>query len=199
LKLKSKTVLISAGYKGSDEHHWQSWIQHRVPHSYRVKQSWNDPQIKVWADNIGQHIDEAIGAVVIVAHSFGCLASVLAASTRAEKVAALMLVAPADPRRFCEQGLIHELAPSTPVSGIDYLLPQTVLRIPSLMITSTDDPWLSETNAVQLASRWGSKLVVLERAGHINVASGFGTWPAGLQYLNELRAQTQFSVLGDFK
>ncbi len=36
------------------------------------------------------------------------------------------------------------------------------------------------------ANLWGSEFVSLGDAGHINVASGYGPWPQGLQILNTL-------------
>jgi pimeloyl-ACP methyl ester carboxylesterase len=58
-----------------------------------------------WDQAVRDGIDQAPGPVWLVAHSFGCLAAVLAASSRPERVAGLMLVAPADPERFTPQGL----------------------------------------------------------------------------------------------
>jgi predicted alpha/beta hydrolase family esterase len=37
-----------------------------------------------------------------------------------------------------------------------------------------------------LAAAWGSRFVLLEKAGHINADAGFGPWPAGERLLAEL-------------
>jgi predicted alpha/beta hydrolase family esterase len=42
--------------------------------------------------------------------------------------------------------------------------------------------------AAALARAWGSRLVTLEGAAHINADAGFGPWPEGRQLLAELTA-----------
>jgi predicted alpha/beta hydrolase family esterase len=39
------------------------------------------------------------------------------------------------------------------------------------------------------ARAWGSELVRLQNAGHINIESGFGAWPLGLALLQSLTEQ----------
>ena len=48
--------------------------------------------------------------------------------------------------------------------------------------------------ARDLARAWGSDLVDMGLAGHINVASGFGPWPYGKELRDDLdlRAARQF-------
>jgi len=46
-----------------------------------------------------------------------------------------------------------------------------------------------------LADRWGSLLINAGRSGHINVESGFGPWPDGLNMLRSLqRVQDSFPL-----
>jgi predicted alpha/beta hydrolase family esterase len=42
--------------------------------------------------------------------------------------------------------------------------------------------------AQQFAAAWGSRLVNIGNAGHINTASGFGDWPAGLELLHQFES-----------
>jgi hypothetical protein len=48
-----------------------------------------------------------------------------------------------------------------------------------VLVASTDDPWLPFHRALEWSGFWKSKLVVMDRAGHINAASGYGPWPEG--------------------
>lgn len=44
--------------------------------------------------------------------------------------------------------------------------------------------------------RWGSRLVHIGRAGHINAESGFGPWPQGLELLRTLQQAQDDLPLG---
>jgi hypothetical protein len=46
------------------------------------------------------------------------------------------------------------------------------------------------------ADRWGSRLVHIGRAGHINAESGFGPWPQGLELLRTLQQAQDDLPLG---
>jgi hypothetical protein len=67
-------------------------------------------------------------------------------------------------------------------------MPMMRLPFPSIVVASTDDPFVSLDRATAFSTAWGSRLVVLERAGHINADSGHGPWPEGRRLLDELRA-----------
>jgi predicted alpha/beta hydrolase family esterase len=62
------------------------------------------------------------------------------------------------------------------------------LPFPSVVVASTDDPFASLDRSRAFAAVWGSRLVTLERAGHINADAGFGPWPEGRRLLDELIA-----------
>ncbi|MCK9910359.1 alpha/beta hydrolase, partial [Microbacteriaceae bacterium K1510] len=44
-------------------------------------------------------------------------------------------------------------------------------------------------SAAAWADAWGSQLINLGAAGHINVSSGHGAWPRGLDIYSSLRGQ----------
>ncbi|MBS1187021.1 MAG: esterase [Burkholderiaceae bacterium] len=184
--MTSLTTLVVPGYHGSGKGHWQSWIEQRLQHCQRVQQDWEHPILAYWAQNIRCAIDEAPGPVWLIAHSFGCLATVAAASDRPQKIAGLMLVAPASPERFTPGGAMLE-GESKQVENVRDLLPAARLPFPSLMIASTNDPFMPHAGAQALAIQWGSDFVTLENAGHINIASGFGPWPEGLEMFRQFQ------------
>ena len=185
-----QTVLIVPGYRGSGAGHWQTWLEQALPEAHRVGGiDWDQPVLARWAVRVRQAIDAATGQVWIVAHSFGCLASVVAAADRADRVAGLLLVAPADPERFHLLGLRDGRKLFASVAGH---LPAAPLRCPSMLVASRSDPWLSVAAAQDWAARWGSRFIDVGEAGHINVDSGHGPWPLALNLLAQLRmAETE--------
>jgi predicted alpha/beta hydrolase family esterase len=54
------------------------------------------------------------------------------------------------------------------------------------VVASTNDPFARLDRAKTFATAWGSELVILESAGHINAASGHGPWPEGERLLEKL-------------
>lgn len=187
------TPLIVPGFHGSGPSHWQSWLQDRVPQARRVAGiDWERPVLADWAAAVGRGIDTAPGPVLVVAHSFGCLASVCAAARRPQRVAGLMLVAPADPERFSPAGLREEAQDS-----ISHAIPDRPLGMPCLVVASTNDPWVRLSSAAYWADKWGGSMVNVGAAGHINVDSGHGPWPQGIELLDALRATCDGLPLGN--
>jgi predicted alpha/beta hydrolase family esterase len=166
------TTLIVPGLHGSGSDHWQSWFERQIPDSVRVEQSdWGTPDLSLWAAQVHQALNRNSGRIYIVAHSFGCLAAVQTAHDYGERIAGLMLVAPADPARF----------------GLQNVITNGVLGAHSVVVASTNDPWMPIDRATSWAEAWGSELINLGAAGHINVSSGYGAWPRGLAIYRSLR------------
>jgi len=76
------------------------------------------------------------------------------------------LVAP--PSLTCN---LEELSSFFPVAVLNDLFAQSVT-----LITSTNDPYLSQDEALSLAEVLDVSHTILENAGHINAASGYGEW-----------------------
>ena len=116
---------------------------------------------------------------MLAAHSMGCIAVVHWAATTAnanKRVAAALLVSPPDVE-----------AETIPVEPTGFA-PCPLIRLPfkSIVVASTDDPFATLERARVFAEAWGSELVILESAGHINAASGYGPWPEGERLLDKL-------------
>ncbi|WP_434617562.1 alpha/beta hydrolase [Tabrizicola sp. M-4] len=58
--------------------------------------------------------------------------------------------------------------------------------MPATVVASRHDPWMTVGQSSHLAKVWGAELVDLGLAGQINVASGFGPWPAALTLRDHL-------------
>ncbi|HTG38160.1 RBBP9/YdeN family alpha/beta hydrolase, partial [Sphingomonas sp.] len=91
-------------------------------------------------------------------------------------VAGALLVAPADVDR---PGAHPDLAAFKPS-------PRQLLPFPSIVVASSDDPWIAVEQAHNLASRWGSHFIDVGPQGHLNAASGIGGWIEGQELLNRV-------------
>ena len=63
-----------------------------------------------------------------------------------------------------------------------------------VVVASTNDPFCPIRTAGAYARSWGSEVVRLQNAGHINVESGHGEWPLGLALLQSLMAEHSWSA-----
>ncbi|MEG0340975.1 MAG: alpha/beta hydrolase [Acinetobacter sp.] len=169
-------TIIVPGVGGSDSDHWQSWLQRELMSCSRVQQKdWNLPILKDWMKSFVTLVAKTEAPIQIVAHSFGCLTSVAALAQHPEltsKIKKLILVAPANPARFGANGF----ARNSPNDYATYFH-QLKIAVPTEMIISENDPWLNFDDALALAKAWRIKPRNLGQVGHINVASGFGSFP----------------------
>lgn len=175
--------LIVPGVGGSNEQHWQSWIENRLSNCTRVQQNWDthilDEWVEQWIQTV-QSLDEHVDLQVI-AHSFGCLTSIAALNKYPQlisRVKKLILVAPANPSRFAKTGFSHHS-----VETYSSFFEQLKITVPTTMIISENDPWLSFSDAKHFANHWNVATVNLGRVGHINVDSGFGAFPELIPHL----------------
>lgn len=160
-------VLIVPGLRNSGPAHWQTLWQTRHAHARVEQADWSTPRLADWTAALDRHIRTAARKVVLVAHSFGCLAAIQRLGERSSDVGAALLVAPADPDKF---GLAGELRLGR-------------LPVPTILVASVNDPWLSYDRAAGMAERLGAVLVNAGAAGHINAESGYGEWPEGERLL----------------
>jgi len=163
--------VLVPGFKDSGPEHWQSYWQRRTPVFQRIIQRrWDEPDIEHWVDAIVRLLAAGGRPAVLIGHSLGALASACVAADGHERVAGLMLVAPAEPTRFEAEARVPGLS----------------LSVPTLIVASEDDPLMSLRRAEHWARVWGADLVDLGEAGHVNAEAGFGPWPHGLRLLAEL-------------
>jgi predicted alpha/beta hydrolase family esterase len=170
----SYRVLIVPGFHGSGDAHWQTLLEKQLPNAQRVARvDWEMPVVKAWAKAVTRALDEDPVPTVIVAHSFGCLASAVAIANRPNLDLAAVFVAPAQPDRFAPFGVRDN--PALP--SIAQYLPDGPLNVPGLLIGSQNDPWMKLQHAYAWARRWNLVFHDAGLAGHINVESGYGPWP----------------------
>lgn len=191
-------TIIVPGVGGSEQAHWQSWLQGQLMSCSRVQQKdWNHPVLQDWVAQFVKTVSSIQDDLQIVAHSFGCLTTVAALALHPElnrKIKNLVLVAPANPARFGEHGFAQN---ST--TNYQAFFHQLNIRVPTTMLISENDPWLAFEDAKQLADAWKLSAVNLGPVGHINVASGFGPFPEIFNYLISENAMQHINIADDSK
>ncbi|GAA0734921.1 RBBP9/YdeN family alpha/beta hydrolase [Sphingomonas japonica] len=174
-------VLTVPGLGGSGPAHWQSLWEETRPDTARVELGmWNAPHRNAWVTKLDQAIRAAGRPVVLAAHSLGCLAvawwAELASQPFGFPVAGALLVAPADVDRADAHPDLCAFAPA----------PRKLLPFPSILVASSDDPWIDLSRADQLAAQWGSHFVDAGPQGHLNATSGIGWWSEGQALLDRV-------------
>jgi predicted alpha/beta hydrolase family esterase len=174
-------VLILPGLGNSGPGHWQSLWELDDPSCRRVLQDdWDAPDCAAWVARLAEALESVAGPVVLAAHSAACAMVAhwaVDAGAGLVKVRGALLVAPSDPA-----------GPNYPAGPAGFApVPQVPLPFASITVASDNDPYVTLERARQYAAAWGSELVVLPGAGHINVASGHGAWPEGRKLLSRLR------------
>ena len=169
-------VLTVAGLGSSGPRHWQThWERdnptwRRVPH-----REWEAPSCADWLADLEAAVAACERPPVLAAHSLGCsLVAHWAHSGSRSKIAGAFLVAPSDVE-----------SPAHPAGPVGFSpMPLMRLPFPSTVVASTNDPYVSLARATSFARHWGSQLVTLENAGHLNSDSGHGPWADGAELLH---------------
>jgi uncharacterized protein len=177
MKSSETEILVIAGYEGSGDVHWQQRLISKLSAAKLVEQDdWLYGSLAKAVDAIVRAVSRAEKPVVFVAHSAGC--SLVAHATQAliaagtvSKVKGAFLVSAPDPEIL---KTLSGLDPEFPN------VPRKVLSFPSVLVSSSNDPFCSQAVSKQLAAAWGAEWVDAGEAGHINTASGHGPWPEGL-------------------
>lgn len=171
------TILILPGLGNSGEGHWQTLWQQQFGFE-RVEQSeWEKPVCDEWIDTIDAAVmQHDLINVILVAHSLANTTVAAWTKKYSRKIKAALMVAPAD----------TEAANYPP--GTTGFNPMCLdkLPFPSITVMSDNDFYVKPERATYFAYCWGSRRVSIGNAGHINVASGYGKWEQGLEYLKAL-------------
>ncbi len=171
-------VLIVPGLGGSGERHWQTHLERSRPDALRVHQAdWDRPHFGHWTKMLGAAV-EAMPGAILVAHSLGCALVAHLVRQRPElAIGGALLVAPADVDAMpCVKEQLREFAP----------MPREVLPFPSVVVASTNDPFMHIARAQELANDWNADCIDIGRCGHINVESGHGPWALAEEIVNNL-------------
>ncbi|MGW1106393.1 RBBP9/YdeN family alpha/beta hydrolase [Streptomyces sp. NPDC002540] len=118
---------------------------------------------------------------MLVAHSLGCwAASAWLDKNPSSLVSGAFLVAPPDP---------HGPAFPRRAAATFSEVSAQPLPCPALVVGSADDPYCTCEAAAGFAARWGARWHLVGACGHINSASGLGSWRHGRELLDSLTQQ----------
>ncbi len=70
-------------------------------------------------------------------------------------------------------------------------IPRVPFPVPTLVVASTDDPYMAFDRARGFAESWGADFCDAGALGHINADTKLGFWPQGLLMLGQLLARIE--------
>lgn len=173
------TLLIVPGLGDSGEEHWQNYWLNKFENAQKVNQKdWDKPVLSDWMHSLGTSINAIDGKIIIVAHSLAAsLITHWSATNKNYKIAGALIVGPADvdsPSHTPEE--IRNFSP----------IPLLKLEYPSIVVASSNDPFVSVEKAIFFAEKWGSCFINIGAKGHINSASQLEYWEEGQEILKSL-------------
>jgi predicted alpha/beta hydrolase family esterase len=176
--MQAPRLLLLPGWQDSDLGHWQSrWEQ--LHGARRVMQDdWWWPRRGDWMARLEETLLADERPAVLIAHSMGCalVAAWAAHSRHVGLVRGALLVAPPDIERADMPPQLQSWAP----------IPRIRLPFGSVAVLSDNDPCCAMDRGRALAMAWGSRVVELKGAGHVNTDSGLGDWAEGWQLALDL-------------
>lgn len=169
---------IVPGLGNSGPEHWQTFFENSAGNFRRIEQQeWDAPDCSDWIAAIDKAVDGYDPAtIILIGHSLGCVTIAHWANKYKRIIKGALLVAPSD---------IENPVYTFPATGFAPI-PLDKINFKTIVVASTDDPWVLLARATQLANSWGSGLVNIGNAGHINAASGHWQWNEGLAILKTL-------------
>jgi uncharacterized protein len=113
---------------------------------------------------------------ILIAHSAGCITTVVWAARHTGPVRGALLVTPP-----CIDGFEPDVA-----SDLSWVVPRSRLPFRAVVVASRTDPYTTFAQFERCAEDWGADLFDAGDVGHLDTASGFGPWPDGEQLVGEL-------------
>ncbi|MDB2385199.1 alpha/beta hydrolase [Polaribacter sp.] len=172
-------LVIIPGLGGSGEKHWQSFWLKKFDNSIAIIQdNWDAPKLDIWLTRLNDTISKIDTPIILVAHSLGVsLVLHWANEYNNPNIKGALLVAPADvdsPEHTPE--IVRNFAP----------MPLSKLPIPSIVIASENDEYVSISRAKFFSQKWGSDFINIGTKGHINSDSNLKYWEKGQEILEKL-------------
>jgi predicted alpha/beta hydrolase family esterase len=181
-------IVTVPGLRGDVADHWQTRLAAELPNVRPVPPLGREnPSLDERVAALQHTIETAGGPVLIVAHSAGVIVTVHWAArhggAHSTRVRGALLATPPD--------LAAPLPPEYPslntLAGLGWLpVPRQPLPFPSIVAASADDPLGAPALVRALAEAWGSRHHDLGAVGHLNPASGYGSWPGAATLIKQL-------------
>jgi len=159
------TILIIPGLGNSGPHHWQSLWERKFNFKRVEQKEWDTPFCTDWIENINNEVKKHNPAdVILVGHSLACSTIAYWALKFDVKIKAALLVGPSDTEA------------DTYPPGTTGFKPVPLFNLPfkTIVAASTNDFFVTFERATLFANSWGSELINVGDARHINVASVHG-------------------------
>ncbi|MBV9593345.1 MAG: alpha/beta hydrolase [Actinobacteria bacterium] len=177
-------TVILHGWQGSDAQHWQSWLAEELRASerevrYPMLPEPGRPQLRAWLDALrGTMRDLPDDGFDVVTHSLGALLWLHHA------------IDPGTSPRPARVALVAPVSPSLSIAEITEFLPapldiDAVRRAAdgTVLVAGDDDLAYCPEGAAEAYGRpLKMPTTVVPGGGHLNVAAGFGPWPAMLDW-----------------
>ena len=178
MNINRTNYFIVPGMGNSGPEHWQTFFEKSGDNFHRInQQEWDAPTCSDWISTIENTLSVFdMTTVILIGQSLGCLTIAHWAMRYGKKIKGALLVAPTD---------LEAPEYTLPTKGFDPI-PKTKINFKTIVVASENDPWVTLDRAKYFASNWGSEFINIGKAGHINVASGFGEWIQGLEILKIL-------------
>lgn len=181
--IRAVPTVIVPGWHGSGAGHWQTWLEERSAEDGRPTRrpgfaDLDAPQLDDWLAALrGALADLPADGYDVVAHSLGALLWLH------------HVVEPGDSPRAARVLLVSPPSPSTSIGEIATFFPppldvDTVRRGAdgTVLVGGAGDPHCSEGVAAAYGVPLKMATTVLDGARHINPDSGYGEWPAVLDW-----------------
>ena len=174
----TKKALLLHGWGGSDFPHWQSWLAGEIAKDYGCVNflkfsNFDEPKLHNWMQELQVALND-FKPDIVICHSLANTLWFHACNTQEiQEIEKLYLVAP--PSLTCK---VNELSEFFPVN-----VPSKLYAKSTLLISSSNDPYMSIKEAKALQESLDVKMEIIENAGHLNADSGYGKWEWILQEL----------------
>ena len=176
-------TLVIPGWNGSGPGHWQTWLEQRSAEVERptLRPRFPDldhPELGSWLTGLRAALAGLpADGFDVVAHSLGAVLWLhhVADAGDSPRPARVALVSPPSPATSIPE--VAEFFP--PPLDID-----TVRRSAdgTVLVAGSDDPFLPEGIAAAYGLPLKMATTVIEGGGHLNTESGYGEWPAVLEW-----------------
>jgi predicted alpha/beta hydrolase family esterase len=169
------TVVFVPGLRDHVADHWQTLLAAELDRSRTVAPLEHDRlSLPARVAALNRVLTEVTGPVVLVAHSAGVMITVHWARQHGRAIAGALLATPPDLATPLPDG--YPTPDELDRNGW-FPIPADPLPFPSIVAASTNDPLAGYDRVAAMARDWGSRLVDIGPAGHLNPASGHGPWP----------------------
>lgn len=174
----SKRVLILHGLSGSDFPHWQNHLaQDLIKENYTVSfpslPNKNSPDLNEWKEFIKKEINH-FKPQIVVCHSLANILWFHICDELDINLEKLMLVAPVRNEELKEAKTFFP-----------YPIAKGLKAKEVIMAVSTNDPYMSLEEAINLQSKLNIGMKIMENAGHINPSAGFGKLDCAMEWINK--------------